>query len=154
MDTARLLRYLFVGGFAYFIEMLCLYCLHDIAKLPSVSAVAISFWIGFFVAFALQKILTFKNHEKRAKALIKQIVFYGLLVGFNYCFSIFMVASLGDSYNVLIVRTVTIAAITCWNFWLYKSIIFKASPATATASMNNARITQPQPQNKDDYEKS
>ena len=114
-----LIRYLFVGGSAYLIEMLSLYTLRYIFDLSPVVSVAISFWVGFFVAFILQKTITFKNYERGAKNISRQLLGYSLLVAFNYSFTLLVVSIFHDKLNVIVLRTATIATITMWNFYIY-----------------------------------
>ena len=55
----RIIRYLVVGVSAYALEMAVLFGLHDGVGLSPVESVAISFWFGLVIAFALQKFITF-----------------------------------------------------------------------------------------------
>lgn len=126
MVGSQIIRYLFVGGLAYVIEMSSLYVFHEYLNFSAFSAVALSFWVGFLAAFLLQKLVTFKNHDKRTEAILKQLVLYSLLVGFNYIFSLFMVAVLAEHISVFIVRTLTIILVTCWNFYIYRTFIFNS----------------------------
>lgn len=121
---SKLLRYLAVGVTAYLTEMVTLYILLKVVNLSAVSSVAISFWSGFFVAFTLQKLITFNNKEKHATAIARQLILYSLLVAFNYAFSLIVVSALDQKLNVLLIRTITIAIITCWNFIIYNKYIF------------------------------
>lgn len=121
----KLVRYLFVGLAGYFIEMIALYLLKYVFDLPSLQAVAISFWIGFFVAFVLQKLVTFQNHDKQAKTVMKQLLIYACLVAFNYVFCLLAVSLLDEHMNVMVIRSLTVAVITCWNFIIYNKIIFR-----------------------------
>jgi putative flippase GtrA len=118
------MRYLVVGGLAYVVEISALYLLNHIAGLSPLSSVAISFWIGFFVAFVLQKFITFGNHDKRAHILARQLGLYSLLVGWNYLFTLLLVKLLVGTISVFIVRTIAILIITSWNYGVYK-FLFK-----------------------------
>lgn len=118
----NLIRYLVVGGTAYVIEISTLAILKYGVNLSAVRSVAISFWVGLISAFLLQKAVTFKNYERTHKALARQVFLYGLLVAWNYLFTLFIVKLFASSVSVIIVRTVIIALVTCWNFPLYKKI--------------------------------
>lgn len=124
-----LVRYLFVGGSAYVIEMLALYSLRYIFGLSAITSVAISFWIGFFVAFGLQKTITFKNYDRGAKTISKQLLGYSLLVVFNYAFTLLIVSLLHSQLNVIILRTLVIATITLWNYFIYGKLFNKKHDA-------------------------
>lgn len=122
LNIGLFLRYLAVGIIAYISEMGSLFILHSIINLSPINSVAISFWIGLAVAFALQKIITFKNYQKSIKILSKQLLLYFLLVAWNYFFSLLIVTLFAQRISVFLVRTATIAIIICWNFVLYKYI--------------------------------
>ncbi len=115
-------RYLFVGGSAYVIEMIALYTLRYSLNLSPLTSVAISFWVGFIIAFVLQKTITFQNYERNAKTITKQLLGYSMLVAFNYGFTLIVVAVLHEKLNVLVIRTATIATITLWNFYVYSKL--------------------------------
>jgi putative flippase GtrA len=123
---ATLVRYILVGGSAYLVEMGTLYGLHHGLGLGPLASVAISFWVGFIVAFVLQKTIVFKNYERGAKVLSRQLGIYSLLIVWNYLFTLVMVKLLSDTFSVFIIRTGVIAIITLWNFYLYKRHIFKS----------------------------
>lgn len=131
-NKQKLLKYIAVGGFAYFTEMLSLYVLNNVLNLTAITSVAISFWIGFCMTFVLQKIITFKNNINHPKAIAKQVILYSALVAFNYGFSIFMVSLLHAKLNVYIIRTLTIGIIVCWNYIIYSKFIFNSHDETQT----------------------
>lgn len=126
MTDKTILRYILVGGFAYFAEMTTIYLLHNILGLSAVWSVAISFWIGFCMTFILQKIITFRNTSKHPKTVAKQVFLYGMLVAFNYGFSLLMVYLLHNKLNVFVIRTLTIVIIVCWNYLIYSKLIFNS----------------------------
>lgn len=122
MDRSVLKRYAVVGASAYVIEMSCLLVLRHFLGLSPVSAVAISFWIGLIVAFVFQKLITFKNYDKRTHIVFGQMLAYGLLVVWNYGFTLLSVKLLSRSVSVFIVRTAVILIITSWNFIVYTKL--------------------------------
>lgn len=124
MPDSTLQRYIIVGSTAYLFEMATLYGLRIGLGFSPLKSVAISFWVGFIVAFLLQKIVTFKNHEKHARAIAKQLAGYSLLVGWNYGFTLVSVRLLSGTLSVFVIRTLVIMIITSWNFVLYR-ILFK-----------------------------
>jgi putative flippase GtrA len=122
MTKNRLPRYVIVGACAYTAEMISLYGLIKVASFTPITAVAVSFWIGFIVAFMLQKLITFKNYEKKPRALVRQLVLYGLLVVWNYGFTLLVVALLTPMLSAFVARTGAIVAIATWNFIIYRHI--------------------------------
>ena len=127
MPKSRLLRYLVVGGTAYLIEMVSLYVLHNNFGFSSLAAVAISFWIGFIVAFFLQKFVAFQNHDKRPHVIASQLVGYAALVAWNYGFTLLAVKYFASHGSVFLIRTVVILIVTLWNYSIYK-VLFKKLP--------------------------
>ncbi|HSE29696.1 MAG TPA: GtrA family protein [Candidatus Saccharimonadales bacterium] len=116
------MRYVVIGGTAYITEIASLMLLTTVFDLSSVIAVAISFWVGFIVAFTLQKIVTFNNYDKTVKGLARQVVGYGALVAWNYAFTLSVVGFVGDRLPVYVSRTLCIVVITCWNFLIYRKL--------------------------------
>lgn len=118
---SRLFTYLLVGTCAYITEMATLYTL-ILFDFGPVSAVAISFWVGFIVAFTLQKFITFKSYNRSPKIIAQQMFKYGLLVAWNYGFTLISVRLLSSRLSVFIVRSAVIVIITMWNYVLYQYV--------------------------------
>ena len=118
----QVVRYIFVGGFSFVIEIATLYTLNQLLHVSPTVSVAISFWVGFIVAYTLQKLVTFQNKEKSRRALTKQLVGYSLLVAWNYAFTLIVVELFHASISVIILRTIVIAITTTWNYFLYKKL--------------------------------
>ena len=122
MTSRKLARYFAVGLTAYVIEIASLYSLHHWAGLSPLQSVAISFWIGFVIAFGLQKFITFSNHERAPHIIAKQLALYGILAAWNYLFTLGAVKLLASHLSVLIIRSGAIAIITIWNFVIYRRL--------------------------------
>jgi len=122
MPKNTLVRYLVVGGVAYLIEMGFLYFLKYGAHASSLESVAISFWIGLVAAFVMQKFITFQNYESKTKEVAKQLLGYGILVAWNYGFTLLAVHIFEKSFSVFVIRTAAILIITSWNFIIYKAL--------------------------------
>lgn len=118
----RLVRYLVVGGSAYVLEMSVLTYLRYGLDFSPRKSTAISFWFGFVVALILQKFVTFQNHETARHVVLRQTLAYSALVAFNYGFTLLVVTLLQHHLTVVVIRTLTIAIVTVWNFALYKKI--------------------------------
>ena len=109
-------------------EIGSLYYLHSILGLAPTSAVAISFWVGFIVAFIMQKYITFQNNDRQVGSVTKQLLGYSLLVGWNYVFTLGAVALCTSFVSVYVIRTVVIAITTLWNYVLYDRLFAKKGP--------------------------
>jgi putative flippase GtrA len=123
MIPSRLFRrYLVIGGLSYVIEMSALYVLKNGLQLTAVQSVAISFWIGLTAAFLLQKTVAFTDRRAAPGTLMRQVLAYGLLAGWNYIFTLVAVKLLSDHASVFVIRTAAIIIITVWNFLIYKRL--------------------------------
>jgi len=118
----KAMRYLFVGGLAYLFEMTALYILRYYFDFSNVVSVAVSFWIGFVMAFTLQKFVTFQNHEKQAHHIRRQLVLYSALVAWNFAFTLVCAKLLSSYAPVMVIRTASIIVITSWNYYFYHII--------------------------------
>jgi len=118
-------RYLLIGGSVYVFEMAVIVIARKLGASP-VWAVAVSFSLGTFVSFLLQKLVTFGDKRMHHRILIPQLVATVLLVVWNLGFSV-LLAKLLKSLPTVVVRTLAILITTLWNFYLYKTRIFKNS---------------------------
>lgn len=126
MTQRTFVRYLFVGGSSYVIELSSLLIIFH-ATHNRAFATAVAFAIGFCVAFALQKVVAFREYSRQMRALARQGSWYTALSIWNYAFTVGFVALFPDRYLV-VSRTVALVLMSSWNYILYKKVIFKTSP--------------------------
>lgn len=119
-------RYAFVGGVSFIVELSSLLAIYHYAHTSRETATAIAYWIGLLLAFVLQKLVAFRNYQREVKALTRQGLIYALLTIWNYAFTIAVVAIGGDKHIVLS-RIAAQLIFSTWNFFLYKKVIFKQS---------------------------
>lgn len=117
-------RYLIVGVSVYLLELVVIVVVEQLGGGP-VLAVGMSFWIGLVVSFVLQKFVTFQDKRTHHKILIPQVVAAICLVLFNFGFTILVTKLLTDVVPAVISRTLALGVTTLWNFYLYKTRIFK-----------------------------
>ncbi len=117
-------RYLLVGGSVYALE-LAIILLAQCLGANDVVAVSISFSVGLVVSFALQKIFTFGDKRLQHRILLPQIVAVGLLIIFNFGFTVLVTKLLSGAMPAVVSRTLALCVTTIWNFYLYKTRIFK-----------------------------
>ncbi|MEI7674914.1 MAG: GtrA family protein [bacterium] len=120
--NTNLKRYIVVGGSAYVSEMSVIFFCKNVIGMTNVEAVALSYWFGLAIGFLLQKVITFGNLDRRFHILGKQMIMYGILVGFNYALNLLAVNIFAHSSNVYLVRTLVILFCTFINFPVYKII--------------------------------
>lgn len=126
LSRHTLVRYLLMGGTAYAFELgLLLFILHISGS--RTLAAAIAFWAGFLVAFFLQKLVAFQEYSRQMRAITQQGALYMGLSIWNYLFTVAFVSLFPDKY-VIVSRTVAVVLMSCWNYVVYKKIIFKPHP--------------------------
>lgn len=118
-----LFRYLLIGGSTFALDLGGLVVLHGIMDISVLVAASISYWLSIAYNFVMNRIWTFG--VKKPDKLHKHIVLYGLLLGFNYIFTLISIAlatHFGLHYTVAKIMTVAIQV--SWTYYAYK-IIFK-----------------------------
>ncbi len=125
MLSNRLFRYFIIGVTSYVIEMSTLYVLHEIIGASAILSVGISFWVGFIVAFILQKLITFRNFDRQVRSIGRQVAGYSVLVAWNYSFTLLMTKLLLPNTSVYVARSLVILLITSWNYIIYRTLFKK-----------------------------
>jgi len=119
-------RYLLIGGSVYLFELAVIAVAQALGA-SAVWAVAISFCLGTLVSFFLQKLVTFGDKRMHHKILIPQLVATALLILWNLGFSVLLTKLLQSHLPAVATRTLALGITTVWNFYLYKTRIFKNS---------------------------
>lgn len=117
-------RYLLVGVSVYIFEMLVIQVAQFLG-VNAVVAVGISFWLGLLVSFGLQKIVSFGDNRMHYRILLPQVVAFTLLVLCNFGFTLLVTYVLSPPLTAFLSRTVALGITTIWNFYIYKTRIFK-----------------------------
>ena len=118
-------RYLIVGGSIYVFELLVIVVAQSLGA-SAVAAVGLSFWLGLIVSFGFQKLVTFRDRRLHHKILLPQIIAFSLLVLFNFGFTVLVARVLCPPLPAFAARTLALGITTIWNFYLYKTRIFKS----------------------------
>ncbi|HEY5153037.1 MAG TPA: GtrA family protein [Candidatus Saccharimonadales bacterium] len=119
-------RYLVIGGGVYVLELLVIVIAQHLGA-SAVLSVGLSFWIGLVVSFALQKLVTFGDKRMHRRVLLPQILAFSLLVLFNFGFTLLVTKLLSPALPAVLTRTLALGVTTIWNFYLYKTRIFKTA---------------------------
>lgn len=117
-------RYLIVGGSVYVFELAIIIAAQLLGASPVIS-VAVSYTLGTLLSFLLQKLVTFSDKRMHHKIVIPQLVATIALVVFNFGFTLLVAALLTNIVPTVISRTLALGVCTIWNFYLYKTRIFK-----------------------------
>lgn len=119
-------RYLIIGVSVYLFELLVIAVAQWLGA-NNVVAVGLSFWLGLIVSFMLQKLVTFQDKRTHHRVLIPQLVAFSLLVLFNFGFTLLVTQLFIGILPAAATRTVALGITTIWNFYLYKTKIFKTN---------------------------
>jgi putative flippase GtrA len=117
-------RYLVTGVSVYLFELLVIFAAQYFGA-NNILAVGLSFWLGLIVSFILQKVVTFKDKRTHHRVLLPQMIAFSLLVLFNFGFTILVTELLTDIVPAVVTRTLALGITTIWNFYLYRTKIFK-----------------------------
>lgn len=123
-------RYVIVGVSIYIFEVGVIIVAQGFGA-SSIIAVGLSFWLGLIISFGLQKFLTFKDKRIHRRILLPQIAAVLLLVLFNFGLTVLAAKILADVLPAIVIRTFVLGLTTIWNFYLYKTRIFKPSEEVA-----------------------
>lgn len=118
-----LIRYLFVGGASYAVELSLLLILVHTFHQSQTAGEAIAYWVGLGLAFILQKLVAFQNYQREIKALSRQGAIYAVLTLWNYVFTLAFMGHFDQRY-LIYTRTVALIIMSFWNYFLYKRFIF------------------------------
>lgn len=119
-------RYVVIGSIVYVVELLVILIMQKF-KINSMVTIGASFWVGLSISFVLQKIVTFKDKRTKRNILLPQIIAFSLLVLFNFGFTLLVTKLFYPVLPVILIRSIAIAITTVWNFYLYKTRIFKST---------------------------
>lgn len=122
--NTSLQRYIVIGVSVYAFELLVIVAAQAWGA-SAVLAVGLSFWLGLLASFGLQKIVTFRDRRTHHTVLIPQLIAFSLLVLFNFGFTLLVTQLLSGILHPAITRTLALGITTIWNFYLYKTRIFK-----------------------------
>lgn len=117
-------RYLVVGVSVYIFELIVIVVAQKLGT-SALIAVGLSFWLGLIVSFFLQKLVTFGDKRMHHRILIPQLIAVTLLVLFNFGFTLLVTKLLQHIVPAVVTRTIALGITTLWNFYLYRTRIFK-----------------------------
>jgi len=118
----RLIRYVFVGGTTFIVDLGLLVFLHKKVGFGLAMATSIAYWVAIAYNFLLNRTWTFSITEK--ESLKKHLVNYLLLLGFNYIFTVLFVTVVSRHINFALAKAIAVAIQTTWTYKVYKDYIF------------------------------
>lgn len=120
--AAQASKYLGVGAGTALLELALFWLLSSPLHLDVAIANVIAVVVATVTNFLLNRSVTFASTSNP----VRSAVLYALLFAFNTAFSTITIsyfASLGAP--AIVVKVITMACIVCWNFVLYRKVIFK-----------------------------
>ena len=117
-------RYLIIGGSVYIFELAVIFTIKQLGA-SDVLAVGVSFWSGLVISFLLQKVFTFEDKRAQFHIVIRQVAAVSILVLINFSFTLMVAKLLEHTVPAIISRTIALAITTMWNFYIYKTRIFR-----------------------------
>jgi putative flippase GtrA len=124
-------RFLFVGGLSFALDLGLLVLFHEVFGVALWAATPIAFVVSLVFNFVLQRVFTFRATNKGSVSALKYI----LLVIVNIAVSDLIVIAfdaLGWSY--IIGKTTATVLTTVWNYFLYRHWIFQRTPKSTNAA--------------------
>ena len=125
-DTAsiQLLRYTFVGGIAYLLDIACLFTLTEYLGVQYLISAAIAFLLGLITNYCLSTVWVFHKRKVEAKSLeFSVFALIGIVgLGLNELFIWFFTEYIGFHY--LESKIVSSVFVYLWNFLMRKYTLF------------------------------
>lgn len=115
-------RYLFVGGTTFAIDLGLLIFLHGVEKVWIPFATGLAYCVAIVYNFCLNRWWTFSAAEK--KSLHQHMIPYIILLTFNLLFSVIFVSLSSHVINYAIAKVIAVALQTSWTFFCYKHFVF------------------------------
>lgn len=122
MIDSSALRYLLVGVASYAIDISVLTLSWRVLGFPLWLATSAGFWTSFVANFLLSRHWTFASAHVSSRS---QLVRYGVLVAINYIVTVVSVGALHRlGMDVLVARTLVLAALTVTTYAAYRGWVF------------------------------
>jgi putative flippase GtrA len=136
-------RFVLAGGTVAGVYLLTTLTLADLVGLPFQVSLAIGFGVALLVHFSLQRLFVWTHHEEFALPLHHQAGRYLLVAGSQYGLTVASTSLLPSLLGVPveIVYVMTVAALTCTNFLVFRHGIFHATSAEAPAAGSDGAVT-------------
>ena len=120
-------RYLFVGGTTFLLDIGILVFCHGVLDIRIEIATTISYWCSVLYNFGLNRWWTFSASEE--KALHEHAFLYGLLLAGNYMFTLIFVTTMSSVIYYGLAKVLATGIQVIWTYPLYKYVIFKQAAA-------------------------
>ena len=121
-NAKQVAGYVGIGGLSALVELLLFQALLSFAHLDAAISNIVALVISTILNFALNGFVNFKMTLNPAIAGLK----YLILFAFNMTFSTLTIKFFSDLGAIpIVVKIITMACMTTWNYVLYKRVVFK-----------------------------
>jgi putative flippase GtrA len=115
-------RYLFVGGTTFMLDISVLILLHGKLQLHLAIATSLAYWLSVVYNFSLNRWWTFSRSER--ESLRRHAALYGGLLATNYVFTIIFVSIVSNFIYYGFAKALAVMVQVSWTYYLYKNYIF------------------------------
>lgn len=117
------IRYVFVGGTTFVIDLALLAFGYEVAHFSLSVAATISYWTSIAYNFSLNRWWAFNASE--SKAIHEHALLYGLLLSFNYLFTLVFINIVSDVIHYGWAKVLATGIQISWTYLIYKKYIFR-----------------------------
>lgn len=122
MYKHNFVRYLFVGGSTFILDLGLLILLHEEFNINVPIATSVAYWVSIAYNFSLNRYWTFNNEER--ESLRRHLTAYLLLLGFNYLFTVIFVSLMSQVIYVGLAKILAVPIQMLWTYPCYKRYVF------------------------------
>lgn len=120
----QFIRYLFIGGSTFVIDLGLLVILHDVLHINVLISASLSYWSSILFNFTMNRLWTF--NKKGKDGIEEHILLYALLLGFNYLFTIgFIWVATHAGMHYTLAKVLAVGIQIAWTYIVYKKIFTK-----------------------------
>ncbi|MBN2788897.1 MAG: GtrA family protein [Candidatus Delongbacteria bacterium] len=121
----QLIRYTFVGGFAFFFDFSALFILTEYCEMHYLFSAVFAFLIGLLINYKISILWVFKNRNLKSKHNELLVFAFIGLVGLilNEFFIWFFTEKLNNYY--MISKSISAILVYLWNFFVRKFTLFR-----------------------------
>lgn len=119
----QFLRYLVIGFSTFFLEYGIFRALLDLLHVYYLFANTAAYFISFWFNFMLNRYWSFKSTSDIKRQLMQYLVLFGINLAATNGLMFVMTGFLGIIPEIS--KILVMGAIVCWNFIIYKKIIYK-----------------------------
>jgi len=115
------IRYVLVGCSSFALEFLLFVVFHELLIFHVVLSNVLAITGSSIFNFSMSRSWTFKS----TSSILRSVILYLLLFCWNQFFSSWVIVFLVDlDLSAMIAKIITMAIIVCWNFVLYRKVVF------------------------------